>query len=453
MSVVFDIGYLLAAIVLWPLLIVRRLRRGPGSIALGDRLGRVPGFPRTARCIWLHGVSLGEINATRTIVDALLDCDPDLTIAISSTTATGIDRARTLYAERDRCVVFRFPLDFGFAIRRVLNSLRPAAIVLMELEVWPNLLEIAANRRIPVLIANGRVTRERSVRRFQSWWLRPLARRMFRRIAWVGAQDAIYAERFAQIGVPAERVEVAGSVKYDTAVIADRIDGQDALAAALGLDANKPTWVCGSTGPEEERLLLDIYARLRDAGEDCQLVLVPRKPERFDDVARLIEAANYACLRRSAHPDGAAPPARDAACPAVWLGDTLGELRKFYALADVVFVGRSLVPMGGSDMIEAAALGKPVIVGPHTENFADPMARLRERDAIVEVADSGDLERAMRDLLAYSDRRLELGGRAQRAVDAERGATTRIAAAIAHFAGLPEQSSLQPVATSGIKQA
>ncbi|RMF82682.1 MAG: 3-deoxy-D-manno-octulosonic acid transferase, partial [Planctomycetota bacterium] len=339
MTIVLDLLYGLLVCVGWPLLIVRRIRRGPGSLALAERLGRVPSRPVASHCVWLHGVSLGEINATRTIIGELHRRAPTTAIVVSSTTSTGLARARELYP---RLTVFRFPLDFSFVIRRVLRRVRPSVIVLMELEAWPNLVEVAHGAGIPVLIANGRVTEGKSMRRFRWPIVRWVARRMFSRLAWVGAQDETYAGRFRQLGAAAERVEVCGSVKYDTAEIADEIPGQQELADELTIDTSRPLWVCGSTGPQEEALLLDAYEALRSRHPELQLAIVPRKPERFEEVAQLIVQRGFACLRRSGAPP-LVPP--DIERPtAVFLGDTLGELRKFYALATVVFVGRSLVP-------------------------------------------------------------------------------------------------------------
>jgi 3-deoxy-D-manno-octulosonic-acid transferase len=429
MTTLFDLLYGLALVVLWPLLIVRRLRRGPGSLALGERLGDVPSRPVSGRCVWIHGVSLGEINATPTLVRMLRERDPELVVAISSTTATGLARAHALYPE---LTVFRFPIDLSLAVRRAFDRIRPSAIVLMELELWPNLMEVAAGRGVPLLVANGRITEEKSMRRFRLPLLRSLARRMFSRLSWVGAQDETYAGRFVELGTPAERVAVTGTTKYDTAQISDSVPGQDELAAEMGMTLEQPLLVCGSTGPEEEALLLGAYRRLRERHADLQLSIIPRKPERFDEVADLIVATGYACLRRStgAPHRSAGGGAESAEAPPVFLGDTLGELRKFYALATVAFVGRSLVPMGGSDMLEAAALAKPVIVGPHTDNFAAAMRLLSETRGVRVVRDAHELVAAVSELLRHPDRAAAIGAAGREAIVTQRGATRRIVEAI-----------------------
>lgn len=428
MTLLYDLIYLLAVCLGWPLLLYRRITRGPGSLALGERLGRTPSRPVSAQCVWIHGVSLGEINATRTLVAELHRRSPATAVVISSSTRTGIEQARKLYSNRP---VFRFPLDFSFIIRRVLRRIRPTVIVLMELEVWPNLVEVAASFGIPVVIANGRVTSERSMRRFRYPLIRACSRRMFGKIRWVGAQDAVYAGRFVELGVPAERVHVTGSLKYDAADVGDRIEGQDELADEMGIDTDAPLWVCGSTGPGEEAAILQAYERLLTDAPRLQLAIIPRKPERFDEVASQIVARGFACLRRST---GAptVPESADEPRP-VFLGDTIGELRKFYALATVVFVGRSLVPLGGSDVMEVAGLARPMLVGPHTENFVEAVNLLIAEGACRRVSSAENLAPAVADLLRRPERRRKMGDAGRRAIAGRRGATGRTAEQILHL--------------------
>lgn len=421
MTILYDLIYMAAVSVLWPLLVWRRIRRGPGSISLRERLGGVPSRAVSARCVWIHGVSLGEINATRTLVAELHKRSPEMCVVISSTTQTGLARARQLYPGY---TVFRFPLDFSFIIRRLLNRIRPTVIVLMELELWPNLTEIAGQRGIPLVIANGRVTEGKSMRRFGHPLVRWAARRMFGKVRWVAAQDETHASRFVKLGALERRVTVCGSLKYDSADISDRIDGEDELAEAMTIDRGKPLLVCGSTGPGEEALLLDAYERILAAHATLQLVLVPRKPERFDEVAELIHERGFTCLRRSGKPP--LVPAERAEPTAVFLGDTLGELRVFYSLASVVFVGRSLIPMGGSDVMEAAALAKPVLVGPHTDNFVEPVSALLSSGGCLRAASTDELARQVGELLADPQRCSTMAAAARRTIVERRGATARI---------------------------
>lgn len=418
MTCLLNVLYALALGLGWPFLLYRRWKRGASGVPLREYLGRVPSRPVSAHCVWIHAVSLGEINATRTIVAELKQRSPATVVTLSSITRTGLTRARTLYPKN---LVFRFPLDFSFAVRALLERVRPTVIVLMELEVWPNLIELATARGIPVLIANGRVTAERSLRMFNRPVIRRVARRMFRQLRWVGAQDGVYAARFIELGVPPERVQVVGSLKYDAAEVADRIAGQEQLADAMGIDMNRPLWVCGSTGPGEEAHILDAYHRLRHDHPDLQLAIIPRKPERFDEVAALIVRRGWVCLRRST---GAPSLPRDIADPQpVFLGDTMGELRQFYALATVVLVGRTLAPLGGSDVMEVAALAKPLIVGPHTGNFTEAVNLLLAEGALRQISGPAALATVVSDLLRHPERRAQMGRAGQQAVLSRRGAT------------------------------
>jgi len=466
-----DIAYLLAGLIYLPVALYHALILGKNRRGWRQRFGGVPTFDPTVSRIWIHAVSLGEINATPRLVAALRERLPEADVVLSTTTDTGYARAVQLYGA-DR--VFRFPLDFSPIVARVLRRVRPTMIVLVELEVWYNLVRIAKRLGIPVAIVNGRLT-ERSARRFH--WLGSLGGSMFRDLTWVGAQNETIAARFRSLGVPLDRIEVTSSLKWDTAEISDRIDGTDEAARSLGLDRSRPIWVCGSTGPGEEEMILDAHHALqlsmtpeasertsskfkfqrpktmeRDApvphpfrtsnfelptsagpvacapGSDCKvpvLVLVPRKPERFEEVARSIADAGFVCIRRSQRPDGTRV-ATDSGGSVV-LGDTMGELRKFYSLADVVFVGRSLVPLGGSDPMEVAALGKPIVVGPHMENFESAVSLLRSADAIRVVETADDLPSVIGELLADSSARARLGAAAREVVLRNQGATQRTA--------------------------
>lgn len=498
-----DLAYLLAGIVYSPVALHHILITGKHRSGWSQRFGAVPQRDPATKRVWIHAVSLGEINATPKLVDGLQRELPDHEFVFSTTTDTGYARAVALYGPER---VFRFPLDFSWVIRRALARVRPSAIVLMELEVWYNLTRMATRRGIPVLIANGRLT-ERSARRFSL--IAGLVRPMFADLAWVGAQDEPTAARFRAVGVHADRVAVTSSLKWDTAVVADRIAGDDSMAAALGIGPYERLWVCGSTGPGEEGMILDAYSRLlnsereqprisrreidrtrpsrsnegggvpvdranaelavanadhpvaslghtatEDAARDLQqsegcgaaprvrLAIVPRKPERFDEVARWIAERGFACLRRSEHPDAADPvrnqlaiepgesraqrcsPSTDVR-PAVILGDTMGELRKFYSLASVVFVGRSLVPMGGSDVMEVAALGKPILVGPHTDNFREAVESLRRANAALFVDSAQSLSEGVGRLLRDQTARAGFGERAREVVRLSQGATER----------------------------
>jgi len=425
--------YLMAGLCYLPVALYHAVVFGKNRRGWAQRFGFVPEFPTSRVRVWIHAVSLGEVNATTRVVQELSDRMEFVDIVVSTTTDTGYARAVELYGNER---VFRFPLDFSPVIARALRRIKPTLIVLVELEVWYNLTTMATAKRIPVVVINGRLTK-RSARRLG---FLIGVRRMFRALAWVGAQDEPIAQRFRRLGVAADRIEVTSSLKWDSAHVSDEVDGSRSLAFALGIDRTRPLWVCGSTGPAEEAVILDAYRRLLDDPTGMaqglqddrandrgacafQLAVIPRKPERFDEVARLIEQSGFACVRRSMHTDDY--PTRRVSADTVILGDTMGELRKFYALADVAFVGRSLVPMGGSDPMEVAALAKPVLVGPHMDNFAMPVAALAEAGALDVVTDADSLAEAVARTCAdpCSARERGLAGRAT--VLAHQGATRR----------------------------
>lgn len=432
-----DGCYLVAATLLAPLVAYRACRTGKYRTDWGERRGYLPELPPCDRRVWVHAVSVGEVNAARGVIDAWRQQDPTVEFVISTTTDTGLARARQIFPDLQ---VVRYPLDFSWFVTRALERVKPSLIVLVELELWYQFVTLAAARAIPLTVINGRLS-ARSVRRFGL--VRSIVRRMFENLAWVGAQDGVYAERFRFMGVPPERVSVTGSVKWDGAQVADHIAGADELARAMGLNPSRPLWVAGSTGPGEEQVLLDAYQVLRERYPALQLVIVPRKPERFDEVAELTRKAGFTCVRRSNRPDGGAPgqavvlqgsasTQAPAASATVFLGDTMGELRKFYSMACVVFVGRSLARMGGSDAMEVAALAKPIIVGPHNDNFADTIARLQQGRAIRILSADLNSRHAARQLAEAVDEMLmdpaaarEMGMRGRQVVLANRGATQR----------------------------
>jgi len=422
-NLLVDLAYLPIALLYLPILLYQMILLKKNRRGWRERFGAVPIRPNRGPCVWIHGVSLGEINATRSLVAEIARRRPDCEVVISSSTDTGYASARRQYPGHS---VFRYPLDFSPIVRRALNRIRPDVLVLMELELWPNILRIAEQRGIEVGIANGRITEGKSMRRFSLPIIRGIARTMVRRLAWIAAQDEAYAERFRRLGAEAHRVVAAGSLKYDTAVVADAIPGDADLASAMGLRGDVPLFVAGSTGPGEESLLLDAYERLLASTPNLQFAIIPRKPERFDEVGGLIESRGYECGRRSDLPDGKTP-ASSADRPTIFLGDTMGELRKFYSLASVVFVGRSLVPMGGSDMMEVAALSKAPIYGPYVENFADIDRQLVEVDAANKVSDVDALVEAIQECLNDPDTMKLRGARARDVIVRNRGATGRIA--------------------------
>ncbi|HUT58183.1 MAG TPA: 3-deoxy-D-manno-octulosonic acid transferase [Phycisphaerae bacterium] len=445
LDAVYASGLLLAS----PVWLYRMIRHGRYRSGWGERFGAAPVRYGLQPVIWIHGVSLGEINAARTLVVELHSQLPDYRVAVSSTTDTGMAAAKKLFAPDH--LVFHWPLDFTWAVRRALRRLAPELVVLMEGEVWPNFLSACDRRGVPVVIVNGRLS-PRGLR----WRLAgPLAGKVFNRLAAVGVQHQRYAERFAELGLDPAKVQVTGMLKYDTAEPADEstgphttgLPGQDALARALGIAGQDRLVVAGGTGPGEEKMILDVYAELKSRHRSARLAIVPRKPERFEEVARLIIAGGLPLVRKSQCPDGAEA---EATADAVILGDTMGELRKFYAMATCIFVGRSLVPMGGSDMIEAAALGKPTAFGPHTFNF--PQADDLARHGCVRVADARSLGEQLDRWLADPAAAARAGQAAQQYVRSQQGATRRNVEMICEVLGRVPAAAPGAIATEAIKE-
>jgi 3-deoxy-D-manno-octulosonic-acid transferase len=441
----YDLAYGLAFVAAAPFWLLSPKLRPKILDALRQRTGSVPTTDSAAPAVLIHAVSMGEINATTALVKILAVARPDLRFIISTTSRTGEDRARQLYESNPRVTRVRFPFDFSRSVARMLDAQRPTVAVLMELEVWPNFMRECERREIPVVLMNGRL----SAHSFRGYrFAGALTRGMFTRLTMACVQDEVYAERFEKVGVSADRIRVTGTMKFDTAEIADRIAGADEIARAVGLHSGEEKiWVCGSTGPGEEQIVLQTYRRLLAEFPALRLVIVPRHPQRFDEVASLIRAQGFSTVRRS-QPAAAGPDSCvHGESPTVILGDTMGELRKFYSLADVVFVGRTLVDLGpkqhGSDMIEPAALAKPTMVGPFTGNFADVMNGFRSGEAIVEIRDESGLQGAVERFLSFPGVAAEIGRKAQEIVRQNQGATARHAGVI--LERLPEMTTTVPV--------
>jgi 3-deoxy-D-manno-octulosonic-acid transferase len=418
MKVLVNLGYLLVLLAISPMLLYRMLVHKRYRAGWPQRLGRIDRRHPDKKCIWLHAVSLGEINAATTIIDAIENNYPDYEIAISSTTDTGFARANSLYG--DKHTVFYFPLDFSFTMRRAFERIRPAVCLLMELEVWYNFSHIAASLNTPVVVVNGRL----SQKSFSSYKkIRPLIKGMFENLALVLAQTDDYARRFKYLGCPEDRVLVTGSLKYDTAHIADSVDGASELADQIHLD-RQPLWVAGGTGPGEEEIILDVYSKLKQNENlrTLKLAIVPRKPERFDEVAQLIKQSGFDLVRYSEVRKSEIKDLKSK-IDTIILGDTMGDLRKFYSLATIVFVGRSLVPMGGSDMMEAAALTKCTIFGPYAFNFEQTVDALTSGEGAIMVKDKDELLRAVQDCLLDASMRASIAANGRNIIQKNQGAT------------------------------
>ena len=386
------------------------LRHGKYRRGLLQRLGFVPQRFREAgrRSIWVHAVSVGEVLAVSELVQRLRASFTDTRVVVSTTTDTGQKLAVTRFGAEN---VFYFPLDFAFASRRWMRALRPKLVVVAETEFWPNFLRAAKENGAGVAIVNARIS-DRSLPGYRRW-RKPL-RRVLAGIDLFLAQTDEDATRLIEIGAPAERVHVSGNLKYDIPPAAAPAIVEE-LRAALADSAAGPVLVCGSTVDGEEELLLSAFVGVLYKFPHAVMLLAPRHPQRFEEVGDLLSKSGIPFSRRSQW-DGEPLAGR------VLLIDTIGELASLYALADVAFVGGSLVPLGGHNIIEPAQYGAAIIVGPHTENFREIVSVFQSTSA-VKVVHAENLNRDLIDLLADDSERLALGKRATETLQSQRGAT------------------------------
>jgi 3-deoxy-D-manno-octulosonic-acid transferase len=426
MRIVLDLLYILAGLCYSPVVLYRSVRFKRYRTGWGQRFGHISRPNPDKRCIWLHAVSVGEVNAAKTIVAGLEKRFSDFELVISTTTDTGFATAKNAFGAKHQ--VFFFPFDFSWVINRAFDNLKPAMCLLMELEVWPNFVDTALLRNIPVLVVNGRISK-RSFANYMK--IRPIAKKIFGKLSLVLPQTQEYAERFSRLGVPDKNINVTGSLKYDTAQVTDKVDGADSIADKIDIGTN--LWVAGATGPGEEKIILDIFQRLRqqERFKELRLAIVPRKPERFDEVAQLLTDAGVDFIRYSTIKN--AKPGTEKLKASVILGDTMGDLRKFYSLARIIFVGRSLVQMGGSDMIEAAALGKCTIFGPHTFNFTQAVDALIEGNGAIMVQDSEALFETVQKCLAEPDYAGSIAQNGRKIIEKNQGATEKTLTQISKF--------------------
>jgi 3-deoxy-D-manno-octulosonic-acid transferase len=364
--------------------------------------------------LWVHAASVGEVQLAAELIGALRARAPQQPIELSCNTATGRARAQALLPQ----VRVRYaPYDLPAALARRLSALQPRALVLMETELWPNLLHAATRAGIPTLIASARLS-ERSLRGYRR--LESLFKPALRQRLWVGAQTAADAARFVALGVPVERVTVAGNLKFDRTIPAETRARGRQLRALLG--AARPVWVAGSTHPVEQPVLLEAHRQLLARQPQALLVLAPRHPPRFEEAASQLAKQGWRFHRRSSQTHG---DALAADCQVLLL-DTLGELLDFYAAGDVAFVGGSLAPLGGHNLLEPAALGLPVLAGAHQSNSPEVARALGEAGALGIVADAGQLATRLQGLLASEALRRTQAERASAALESHRGALGRL---------------------------
>ena len=406
--------YTLIWILVLPLALLRLLWRSRKAPAYrrrwAERLGRFDPPARTGG-VWVHAVSVGETQAAQPLIKRLLVEPRAQPVTVTTTTPTGSVRVGELFG--DQVFHVYLPFDLPWAVDGFLDRVRPRLLIMVETEIWPNLLAGCAARGIPTLLANGRLS-ARSARGYAR--LDGFARETFGALGAVAAQSEADAERFVALGVPAGRVRVTGSMKFDMAIRGSVKEQAEVLRRDWGND--RPVWVAASTHEGEEEAVIEAHRQVLRRLPEALLVLVPRHPERFDRAAQLVRRAGLAMVRRTE---------RAAVTPdtAVFLGDTMGELPVFLGAADAAFVGGSLVDIGGHNVLEPAAFGVPVVFGPHMHNFAAISEMLLGADAALQVPDAQGLGEVVLRWLGDASERTRIGENGRRVVEANRGALER----------------------------
>ncbi|MDX1582360.1 MAG: 3-deoxy-D-manno-octulosonic acid transferase [Thermoanaerobaculia bacterium] len=413
MFVLYEVILCLVFVLLLPGFLVLRLIRGKQTGSISERIGFKLGDG--SHELWIHAVSVGEVSAAGVIIARLSEIRPDTTVLVTTTTVTGQNLARRIFQD---ATVTWFPFDFSFSVARFIDAYRPGAYVAIETELWPNVARILSARGIPAVIVNGRIS-DRSFPRYRL--IRPLAAQILRRYRAILVREDVDRERFIAMGAERDRVEVVGNVKFDYQPSSAPLEFVDSLEK---VSTGRHLFVAGSTVAREEEQILEILPQLT---ESVLTILAPRKPGRFDEVASLLERNGVRYVRRSEieRSDGAD----------VILLDTIGELSRLYAHARVAFVGGSLVPSGGHNPIEPAAVGVPVAFGPHMNNFRDISAALVRSGGGTTVRSPGELKNFVIEMISDEAAHQERSRAALETVERNRGAVERIAARLAEILG------------------
>lgn len=419
-SIVLTLGFL----VLMPRFAFDALFKGKYAAGFTQRLGFLPKFDaRGRKVVWLHCVSVGEAHAGRPLADAIKRDFPHLCLIVSTTTRTGQELARKAFAGTAD-LVFYFPFDFRWSVRRVLRSLTPSVVLLMETELWFNFIRLSYKSGAHIAIVNGRLS-ERSLTRYNK--IKRFMKRVLGYVQFALMQDKADATRIMALGARASKVKVTGNLKFDHDV--ESIDSKltHELCDRFAISPAEPLIIAASTHRNEEKWVLDAFKQVwKASGTNLpRLMLVPRHPERFAEVADLVKASGFAWARRSE-----TPSSRDQAAEVILL-DSIGELRAAYPLAEIVFVGGSLIPHGGQSIFEPAAAGRAIVTGANTANFDAAVKEFVEKEALIQLpAAKGDavvtdLVNAFNDVLIDSKRRQTLGSHALSVMETNRGAVTR----------------------------
>lgn len=421
----YSIIYTLAFLLLSPRFIFDLITGGKYASGFAQRLGRLPEFKLDERpVLWIHCVSVGETNAARPLVERIKRDFPDHRLVVSTTTRTGQKLAKEIF-ESSAAAIFYFPFDWRFTVKRALRHYRPSVIMLMETEIWPNFIREANHAKSRICIVNGRLS-ERSYTRYARF--KKSMRRILGYLDLALMQTNSDAKRLMELGIRASKVRVSGNLKFDHNVEASENELTAELRTRFNITPDAPLILAASTHSPEEKWMLDAFKEIWKSGGQRlpRLLIAPRHPERFADVKDLIRASGFDWACRTE-----AESSRDKTAEVILL-DSIGELRSVYPLAEIVFVGGSLIPHGGQSIFEPAASGRVIVTGPHTANFSDAIAEFTGKEAIIQL-DNADgaaivskLAETFRDLLSRDDLRKSLGTNALAVMNNNRGAAERM---------------------------
>ena len=389
--------------------LIAKERKSPFRKAkLKNQLGFVT--KTSGKVIWVHCVSVGEFNAARPLIDQILDIYPEHKLAITTTTITGAEAVRNHY--QDRVIHYFFPFDLPFIVGSFVNKINPVACILLETEIWPNLINNLNKKAIPVMLINARLS-ERSLNKYQKFSSK-LVQKTINQLILIGSQNDPSSERFLSLGALPDKVVTVGNLKFDS----NEKDNPNTTQSLQQMIGQRRVVVFASTREGEEKKIIQSYVNLKDKF-DALLIIVPRHPQRFDEVFNLIVDSGLKVKRRS---DG-------LGCDEsiqVLLGDSMGELLSYYSVCDIAFIGGSLIDTGGQNMLEAAAASKPILFGPSVFNFEKIAQLFLEKDAAIQVGDADDLMKTISDLLLDDTKRQKLGENAKNSFEKNRGAVDRL---------------------------
>jgi len=389
--------------------LIAKDRKSPfRKVKLKNQLGFVT--KTSGKVIWVHCVSVGEFNAARPLIDQILDIYPEHKLAITTTTITGAEAVRNHY--QDRVIHYFFPFDLPFIVGPFVNKINPVACILLETEIWPNLINNLNKKAIPIMLINARLS-ERSLNKYQKFSSK-LVQKTINQLTLIGSQNNPSSERFLSLGALPDKVVTVGNLKFDS----NEKDNPNTTQSLQQMIGQRRVVVFASTREGEEKKIIQSYVNLKDKF-DALLIIVPRHPERFDEVFNLIVDSSLKVKRRS---DG-------LGCDEsiqVLLGDSMGELLSYYSVCDIAFIGGSLIDTGGQNMLEAAAASKPILFGPSVFNFEKIAQLFLEKDAAIQVGDADDLMKTISALLLDETKRQKLGENAKNSFEKNRGAVDRL---------------------------